>query len=250
MQASCTRNNGRATWAGKGRPASSGTPARLWFISRMPLSWHQHCIHSCLLSCSPLLSTSLSSLSVCHHQDKRTTLQKAVQILGSTSSDGNITRVSRNLAYAQRKKRAISGHFLLIFLCLGQKSAGKKPALNPGTRVSLVIVLPHILRWRQIVATKRFPKGVRAPSSQSFQDVHCMRWLFRRMYATLPKKTLCFCREIGSSGHSFLACQGPSNKFQFMKVLVVRYSQGFTALRMECTQLQAAALTKVSFPKR
>ena len=39
------------------------------------------------------------------------------------------------------KKGAISEHFLLIFLCLEQKRAGKKPALNPGTRVSLVKVL-------------------------------------------------------------------------------------------------------------
>ena len=40
-------------------------------------------------------------------------------------------------------KGAISGHFLLIFLCLEQERAGKKPALNPGTRVSLVKVLSN-----------------------------------------------------------------------------------------------------------
>ena len=48
--------------------------------------------------------------------------------------------------FRAEKKRTISGHFLLIFLCLGRKRAGKKkPALNPGTHVSLVIVLPQ--KW-------------------------------------------------------------------------------------------------------
>ena len=40
--------------------------------------------------------------------------------LVSLFSDGNITRVSRNLAFAQRRKGAISGHTLLICLCLEQ----------------------------------------------------------------------------------------------------------------------------------
>ena len=41
------------------------------------------------------------------------------------------------------KKGAISEHFLLIFLCLGQKRSRKKPGLNPGTRVSLAKVLAN-----------------------------------------------------------------------------------------------------------
>ena len=66
-----------------------------------------------------------------------------MQLFKHSGSEGNITRVARNLAFAQRKESAISGHFLLIFLCLGPKMAGKKPALNPGTRVSLVKVLAN-----------------------------------------------------------------------------------------------------------
>ena len=63
-------------------------------------------------------------------------------------SGGNNVRRECHQTFAQpgfraERKRAISGHLLLIFLCLGRKRAGKKPALNPGTRVSLVIVLPH-----------------------------------------------------------------------------------------------------------
>ena len=46
------------------------------------------------------------------------------------NSEGNITRVVRNLAFA-RKKGAISEHCLLIFLCLGQKGAGKKFRAQP-----------------------------------------------------------------------------------------------------------------------
>ena len=62
-------------------------------------------------------------------------------------SDGNITRVARNLAFAQKRKKV---PFLAIFAYLpvfqAEKKGRKKHALNPGTRVSLVIVLPHNLR--------------------------------------------------------------------------------------------------------
>ena len=65
--------------------------------------------------------------------------------LGSEVSR-DITRVVCNLAFAREKKwkSAISGHFLLIFLYLGQKRAGKKAVLNPGTRASLVKVLAKV----------------------------------------------------------------------------------------------------------
>ena len=62
-----------------------------------------------------------------------------------------ITRVVRNLAFARKKQGAISEHFLLIFLRLGQKRAGKKPALNPGTHVSLVKVLAKRFQRDQVV---------------------------------------------------------------------------------------------------
>ena len=40
-----------------------------------------------------------------------------------------------------QEEGAISEHFLLICLWLEQKRAGQTPALNPGTRASLVKVL-------------------------------------------------------------------------------------------------------------
>ena len=58
-------------------------------------------------------------------------------------TDGNITRVARNLGFAQQKKMLLFlASFVFFFLCFGQKKGRKKPALNPGTRASLVIVLP------------------------------------------------------------------------------------------------------------
>ena len=58
-----------------------------------------------------------------------------------TKSDGNITRVLRNLAFTQREKASISDHFLFISLCLGQKRQKKKrstqePTKNPKAKKS------------------------------------------------------------------------------------------------------------------
>ena len=41
-------------------------------------------------------------------------------------SDGNITIVAHNLAFAQKKKGDISGHLHLLSCVLGQKKGGKK----------------------------------------------------------------------------------------------------------------------------
>ena len=46
-------------------------------------------------------------------------------------SEGTITRVSRNPTFAQKKRGALSGGFLLIFLCLRPKRAPKESAPNP-----------------------------------------------------------------------------------------------------------------------
>ena len=58
------------------------------------------------------------------------------------NSEGNITRVARNLAFAQKKKVPFLGIFCLFSCVWGKKGQGKKKtALNPGTCVSLVTVL-------------------------------------------------------------------------------------------------------------
>ena len=56
-------------------------------------------------------------------------------------SEGNITRVVRNLAFARGKKMPFLGILFLFSGVWGKKRTEKKTALNPGTRVSLVEVL-------------------------------------------------------------------------------------------------------------
>ena len=46
-------------------------------------------------------------------------------------AEANITRVARNLAFARKTKGAISGHFLLIFQCLGKILGRKKTRAQP-----------------------------------------------------------------------------------------------------------------------
>ena len=61
----------------------------------------------------------------------------------SIGSEGNITRVARNLAFARKKKALFLSIFCLFSCVWSQKGQEKKPALNPGTRVSLVKVLAN-----------------------------------------------------------------------------------------------------------
>ena len=70
--------------------------------------------------------------------------------------------------FRAEKKGATYGHFLFIFLCLGQKRTRKKPALNPGTRVSLVKVLDKTKLARNIIfETRMFTKK----SSEMFEPL-------------------------------------------------------------------------------
>ena len=63
-------------------------------------------------------------------------------------SEGTITRVSCNPTFAQRKRRVLSGGFLLILLCVsGRKGPSKdlrETLVTSDTRVSLVKVLPKL----------------------------------------------------------------------------------------------------------
>ena len=63
----------------------------------------------------------------------------------SLLSEGNITKVACNLAFA-RKNRCHFWAFSVYFPVFGAPSAGNKTALNPGTRISPPKVLANYLK--------------------------------------------------------------------------------------------------------
>ena len=77
------------------------------------------------------------------HKPRRSTKPSIHKLVLKKGHQKGISPEFVQPGFREKKTGAISGNFLLIFLCLGQIRPERKPALNPGTHVNLVKVLPQ-----------------------------------------------------------------------------------------------------------